>query len=357
MLSPRTLMTNAAGSLMGALWMAALAALAPVMAAGLALQGAGSTFSAPLYEKWIAEFERTHPSVSIHYAAIGSGEGIARFRSGAVDFGASDVPLSAADAATIERGAIQAPSAAGMIVVAYNLPGLKGQLKLPQDAYVDIFMGRIRNWDDPRIRAANPGLVLPHINIAVIGRLDASGTTYAFTSHLAAVSTQWSDEGPGVGKIVAWPHGAMLARGNEGVASRIKISDGSIGYVEFGFAHRLGLPVALLQNKDGQFVGPTEDNGVAALAASAAAGLGGLPQSLANPAGPRAYPIVTYSWLLLHQTYPAERAQALTSFVKWGLDQGQAFAADLGYLALPADVADLGKAALSGVKVADGPGD
>ncbi len=353
----RTLMAHAAGPFMGALLLAASMGLAPATAAGLSLQGAGSTFSAPLYEKWIAEFERMHPSISIHYAAIGSGEGIARFRSGAVDFGASDVRLSAADAATIERGAIQAPSTAGMIVLGYNLPGLKGQLKLPQHVYVEIFMGRIKNWNDPRIRAANPGLALPDMNIAVIGRLDASGTTYAFTSHLAAVSTQWSDEGPGVGKIVAWPRHAMLARGNEGVAGRIKISEGSIGYVEFGFAHRLRLPVAALQNKDGQFVAPTEASGVAALAASAGSGLDGLDESLANPAGPQAYPIVTYSWLLLHQTYPGEKAQALTSFVKWGLDQGQAFGADLGYLALPADVANLGKSALSGIKEADGRGE
>ena len=182
--------------------------------------------------------------------------------------------------------------------LAYNLPGVTGELKLPQEVYVDIFMGRIRTWDDPRIRAANPGLSLPPRNIAVIGRQDSSGTTFAFTSHLAAVSKRWSDEGPGIGKLVAWPQGAMIARGNEGVASRIKISEGAIGYVEFGFARRLGLPVALLENKEGRFVAPSPEAGAAAISASAGLDLDGLAASIANPPGAEAYPIVTYSWLL-----------------------------------------------------------
>jgi phosphate transport system substrate-binding protein len=142
----------------------------------------------------------------------------------------------------------------------------------------------------------------------------------------------------------------MLARGNEGVASRIKISNGAIGYVEFGFARRLGLPVALLENKSGQFVAPTQETGTAALAASAGYGLDGLAASLTNPADPQAYPIVTYSWLLLYENYPADRARAVTSFIDGGLNAGQALATDLGYLALPAAVADLGKSALSRIK-------
>ena len=181
----------------------------------------------------------------------------------------------------------------------------------------------------------------------MIGRQDSSGTTFAFTSHLAAVSRRWTEEGPGVGKVVDWPHGAMLARGNEGVASRIKISEGAIGYVEFGFAHRLGLPAALLRNKEGQFVAPTPESGTAALAASAGSGLDGLSASLTNPAGSLAYPIVTYSWLLLYEHYPADKAKAINAFVEWGLGEGQTFAPDRGYLALPRAVADLAKSVLS----------
>jgi phosphate transport system substrate-binding protein len=286
----------------------------------------------------------------VHYAAVGSGEGINLFRNGAVDFGASDFPLSAAQTAQIERGVVQAPVTAGMIVLAYNLPGVSAQLKLPQDVYVDIFLGRIKTWRDPRIRAANPGVSLPSINIFVIGRLDSSGTTLAFTSHLAAIAKRWTAEGPGVGRVIDWPHGAMLVRGNEGVASRIKVSEGAIGYVEFGFARRLRLPVALLQNKDGQFVAPTPGNGIAALAASAGPELDDLLVSVANPPGALAYPIVTYSWLLLYENYPADKAEAIRSFVGWGLGDGQAVAAELGYLPLPSAVADLAKSSLARIK-------
>jgi phosphate transport system substrate-binding protein len=258
--------------------------------------------------------------------------------------------LSATELSHVEGGVVQVPSTAGMIVLAYNLPGLEGPLKLPQDVYVDIFLGKIRTWDDPRILEANTDLDLPGTTIAVIGRQESSGTTYALTRHLAAVSPSWEAEGPGVGKMVQWPAVAMLARGNEGVASRIKISIGSIGYVEQGFAQRLGLSVALLENKAGQFVDPTQDAGIAALAASAGNGLDKLSASLANPPAPQAYPIVTYSWLILHEHYPAEQARAITSFVDWGLGAGQRFASDLGYLDLPQAVADLGKSALSHVK-------
>jgi len=349
-LPSRKVTTELATTLTAAFCLIATAMLWPALAEKLELRGAGSTLAAPLYEKWIDAFEQAHPSIAVRYEAIGSGEGIARFSAGTVDFGASDVPLSLAEATKIERGAIQVPSTAGMVVLAYNLPGLEGELKLPQDVYVDIFLGKIRTWDDPRILAANTDLDLPSINIAVIGRQDSSGTTYAFTRHLAAVSKRWTDGGPGVGNLVVWPQGAMLARGNEGVASRIKISNGAIGYVEFGFARRLGLPVALLENKSGQFVAPTQETGTAALAASAGYGLDGLAASLTNPADPQAYPIVTYSWLLLYENYPADRARAVTSFIDGGLNAGQALATDLGYLALPAAVADLGKSALSRIK-------
>ena len=181
------------------------AAVGPAAAGALELHGAGSTFSAPLYERWIRGFEHVNPSVAVQYDAVGSGEGVGRFVANTVDFGASDVPLSARDAANVERGVVQAPGTAGMIALAYNLPGLPGELKLPQDVYVDIFLGRIRTWDDPRIKAVNAGLALPHKSIAVVVRQDSSGTTFAFTSHLAAVTKRWTDEGPGVGKIVAWP--------------------------------------------------------------------------------------------------------------------------------------------------------
>ena len=147
-----------------------------------------------------------------------------------------------------------------MIVLAYNLSGFKGDLRLPRDLYPEILAGNVRYWDDPRLQAANPDVKLPHRSIAVAARLDSSGTTYALSRHLGAISGNWRDNGPGVGKLVSW-RGAMLARGNEGVAHLIKISDGVIGYVEYGFAARLGLPMAALENAAGKFVRPTTRRG------------------------------------------------------------------------------------------------
>ena len=195
-------------------------------------------------------------------------------------------------------------------------------------------------------RAANKDLDLPAIGIAVVCRQDSSGTTYAFTDHLAAVSQSWSS-GPGVGRLIEWPHVAMVARGNEGVAGRIKISEGAIGYVEYGFALRLGLPMAVLENKAGQFVAPTPQSGAAALMPSTDVGLDVLDPSTANPPGLKAYPIVTYSWLLLYPSYPAEKARALISFLNFALDEGQSYAPYFGYLPLPEPVAKKAKAAIA----------
>jgi phosphate transport system substrate-binding protein len=315
-------------------------------ATGVELRGAGSTLVAPLVNGWIKQFESAQPNVGIRYDAVGSGEGISRFLSRSVDFAGSDNPLSPSNAKKIDAGAVQVPSTAGMIVLAYNLPGVNGKLKLPQSVYADIFLGKIRTWNDPRIRAANKGLDLPALTIAIVTRQDSSGTTYAFTEHLAAVSKAWS-EGPGVGKVIQWPSVAMLARGNEGMASKIKISQGSIGYVEYGFALRLGLQMAVLENKDGQFVAPTPQSGAAALTPSVDAGLETLESSTINPPAPDAYPIVTYSWFLLYPSYPAEKARALISFLTFAYDEGQNSAPYLGYIPLPKHVIGQARAALA----------
>jgi phosphate transport system substrate-binding protein len=315
-------------------------------AAGVELRGAGSTFVAPLMNGWIKYFENSQPDVGIYYDAVGSGEGVSRFLSGSVDFAASDNVLPPVETQKIDGGVVQVPSAAGMIVFAYNLPGVKGRLKLPQEVYVDIFLGKIQSWNDPRIRAANKDLNLPAINIAVVGRQDSSGTTYAFTDHLAAVSKSWSD-GPGVGKLIQWPHVAMLARGNEGVASKIKISQGAIGYLEYGFALRLGLQMAVLENKAGQFVAPTPVSGAAALTPTMDVSLDALDASTANPPGLKAYPIVAYTWLLLYPGYPAEKARALVSFLNFAYEEGQSYAPYFGYLALPEPVIEQARVALA----------
>ena len=202
----------------------------------MTLHGAGSTFSAPLYKKWIEVYQRDHAQVSLIYDAVGSGEGVTRFTAGSIDFGATDVLPGDVVLAGAKGGAIPVPVTAGMIVLAYNLPGLAGALKLPRDVYSGIFSGKITQWNDPAIQKANPGLALPKKDIAVVVRQDSSGTTAAFTRHLVVIGSGWHATGSGEGYDIDWPAAAMDGRGNEGVSSKIKISDGSIGYVEYGFA-------------------------------------------------------------------------------------------------------------------------
>jgi phosphate transport system substrate-binding protein len=318
-------------------------------AAPVSLRGAGATLPAPLYKKWIAVYQASHPSVAIAYDAVGSGEGIKRFLAETVDFVGSDEFLSAEPASKVENGAATVPVTAGMVVLAYNIPGVTGEIKLPRDVYADLFAGAITRWDDPRILAANPGVRFPARDIAVVARLDSSGTTAAFTRHLAAAGPQWRAHGLGSGKLIGWPAATMLAAGNEGVAARIRISEGSIGYVEYGFAKRLGLPMAALQNKLGEFVAPTEAAAQLALSARVVQ-VNELERSIVDPAIAGAYPIVSYSWLFLYHHYRERaKADAIRDFVNWGLEEGQHYGPELGYIPLSADVVSLGREVLGTV--------
>ena len=315
----------------------------------VSLRGAGSTFSAPLYKKWIDEYNVSHGNVSIRYDAVGSGEGVKRFLAQAVDFAGSDEILSDSENAQLP-GASMLPVTAGMIVLAYNIPGVNSEIKLPRDVYVDIFVRKIRKWDDPRIAAANPGIVFPHRDIAIIARLEASGTTAAFANHLAVISPSWRAAGMGVGKLFEWPSGVLLASGNDGIAARIRLSEGSIGYVEYWFAQRLGLRMAALQNRSGAFITPTANSGQLALSGRVAQA-NQLAASVSDPTHPGAYPITTYSWMLLYPEYrDRAKAAALSEFAQWGLSQaGQNFAAQIGYLPLSDDVVAIGKQVLGSV--------
>jgi phosphate transport system substrate-binding protein len=324
-------------------------------AAAVELHGAGATFPAPLYQAWIVRFHKDHPDVAMRYDPVGSGEGLARFASGVIDFAGSDEPVPKSGAARFEQIGAQLPGTAGMIVLAYNLPSVTGELRLPRSVYTDIFLGKIRRWDDPRIAAANPGVQMPATTIAVVGRLDSSGTTFAFTSHLAAANPSWSENGgPGVGKIVSWPNVAMLARGNEGVAARIKISEGAIGYVEYGFARRLGLPMATLENKEGKFIAPTPEAAALAIDASEQTSLASLATSVVDPTDAGAYPIVSYSWLIVHREYPADQRRAMRAFLNFALGDGQKMSSEVGYIPLPLAVADLGKAVVARILAEEG---
>ena len=301
------------------------------------IHGAGATFPAPLYKKWIEEYQKRRPEVMVSYDAVGSGEGVKEFMAGRVDFGASDAAMSDAQIAEVARGVQLVPAVAGSIVLAYNLEGLGGDLKLTREVYVDIFLGKIKSWDDLRIKRINPELNLPKSDIALVVRQDSSGTTYAFTNHLSAISDEWRDRGPGVGALIDWPGSAMAARGNEGVAGRIKISKGSIGYVEYGMARRTGLSMAWLENKAGQFIEPHGGTGLATLLNTP------LPENLRvffpDPDGQDSYPIVTYSWLLLYRQYDdAQKLGELKQFVRWCLTTGQEFNESLGFVRLPPQI-------------------
>ena len=282
-------------------------------------------------------YQKQRPKVIVNYEANGSGEGTKQFLAGVVDFGASDAALSDEEIATVKTGAQLVPIMAGSIVLAYNLDGLSKPLKLSRAVYADIFLGKITAWDDPRIQQSNPGLKLPRQDIALVVRQDGSGTTYAFTNHLSAISTEWRERGPGVGRVIARPRPTMAVPGNEGVAGRIKLSKGALGYVEYGIAQRGNLAMAWLENKAGEFVQPHGGSGLASLLNIR------MPENLRvfepDPEGEDSYPIVTYSWVLLYKTYDnPDKAAAVKEYVAWCLTDGQAFNESLGFVRLPPQV-------------------
>ena len=315
----------------------------------LQLRGGGSTFAAPLQKKWLEAYRQRHPEVAISYEAIGSGEGTKQFLASTLDFGASDAALSDAQMAAVPSGAQLVPILAGSIVLAYNLEGLGGPLKLSRAVYTDIFLGTITSWDDPRLQQLNPGLKLPRQDIALVVRQDGSGTTYAFTNHLSAISTPWRERGPGVGALITWPRNPMTVPGNEGVAGRIKQSKGAIGYVEYGMAQRGDLAMAWLENKAGAFIQPHGGSGLATLLNIT------MPENLRafapDPDGEDSYPIVTYSWLLLYKTYDnPHKSAALKDYIRWCLTDGQAFNESLGFVRLPPQVASRAVRAVESVR-------
>ena len=312
--------------------------------------GAGSSFAAPIFEHWLAVYGSDHPSLALSYDSVGSGAGIERFLAGDVDIGTTDAPLKPDQAARIDGDLAQLPVTGGMIAIAYNLPGVQGPINLPRDVYPDIFLGKSYRWDDPRIAAANPGIDLPSKLIQVVARRDSSGTTFAFTNHLAAISDAWA-EGPGVGKKIDWPGGAMEASGNEGVAQRIKITENAIGYVEAGFAERLGLPLAWLENRSGGFLHPNVETGRRGLANGEDTPPTDLTRTIPDPQGARSYPIVTYTWALVRADYGTpEKTAAVHDLLRWIITDGQADAESLYYVPLPKSLSQAALAALAALQ-------
>ena len=248
-----------------ALSLAAIVTMSTAPADTITLNASGATFPAPLYNRWFADYSTAHPDVRINYQGIGSGAGIKQFTGGLTDFGASDAAMSDKEiAAVTQGGVVLLPMTAGSIVLSYNVPGLTAPIMLPREVYPAIFLGKITKWNDPKIVAANPGVTMPDLPITVAYRADGSGTTFNFTSHLAAISPDFKAS-PGAGKQVKFPVG-VGGKGNDGVAALIKQTPGTIGYVEYGYAQHSNLPMATLQNAAGKYVAPSADSGSAALA-------------------------------------------------------------------------------------------
>jgi phosphate transport system substrate-binding protein len=297
--------------------------------------------------RWCERYHKKHPEVAVQYHAIGSGEGTRHFLAGDVDFGASDAALRDDEIASAKDGAVLIPVTAGSIVLAYSPEGMPNDLKLSRSVYADIFLGKITRWDDERIVALNPDATLPKRHISLVVRQDSSGTTFVFTKHLAAISEEWRN-GPGEAKNLDWPSHPVRENGNEGVAGAIQRTPASMGYVEYGIAKAAGLSMAWLQNKSGNYVKPAANSGLETLLKTE------MPSNLrvfvADPEGKDSYPIVTYSWLLLHGKYDdSKKLATIKDFVRWCLDDGQYDSESLGYIRLAPHVVSLTNKALDSV--------
>ncbi len=298
------------------------------------LTGAGATFPYPLYSKWFGDYAE-QKGIRINYQSIGSGGGIRQLSEQTVDFGASDSPMKDDELAKARGGPVlHVPTVIGAVALIYNAPGIQGQLKLDGSTVADIFLGRIRKWNDTRVAALNPGLALPNTDILVVHRSDGSGTTYIFTDYLATVSPAWAG-GPGRGKEVQWPAG-LGAKGNEGVAGQVKQMPGALGYAELAYAKQNNLATVAVRNAAGEFVAPSVES-----ATAAAAGLT-LPTdtdyrvSIVNAKGGGAYPITSFTWILLYQNQrDPEKGRKLVDFLTWALTEGEKQAATLDYAPLP----------------------
>ena len=318
----------------------------------IALQGAGATFPNPLYQKWLSEYGKLHANVRIDYQSIGSGGGIKQIQAQTVDFGASDAPMSDADLKAAPGEILHIPTVLGAVVITYNLEGVKQSLRFSPEVLADIFLGKIKKWNDPKIAADNLGVTLPATDITVVHRSDGSGTTYIFTDFLSKVSSAWKDK-VGKGTSVNWPAG-LGGKGNEGVSGMVKQTDGSIGYVELIYAVSNKMPYGTVKNAAGSFVKASLESVTAA-----AASVKDMPEdfrvSITNAPGKDAYPISSFTWLLVPAEWAdAGKEKAFVDFLTWMVDKGQSMTSALQYAPLPKNVAAKVKARIKEVKVKPG---
>jgi len=319
---------------------ALLGAAAPgAAAAQVQLNGAGATFPNIIYSDWMLTYNQAHSDVKLNYQSIGSGGGIRQFSDGTVDFGATDAPMGDSAIAAIQGNVLHIPTVMGAVVIIYNLQGVTPVVKLTPDVLADIFLGKVTKWNDARLASINPGVTLPAADIIVVHRAEGSGTSFAFTDYLSKVSPEWQQK-VGKGPSVNWPVG-LGGRGSEGVSSTVSQTPGAIGYVELAYATTNKIQFATLRNSSGNWITPSLE-AVTAAAAGAMKDMGpntDFRVSITNSTGAQAYPISTFTWLLLHKSYSdTAKARALVQFVWWAESEGQAKAPQLGYAPLPKDL-------------------
>jgi phosphate transport system substrate-binding protein len=315
---------------------AALSSICAVPASAQSINAAGATFPAPIYQKWFGEYKAAHPSVRINYQPIGSGGGIRQLQEGTVDFGASDMPMTDEQLASAKVKPLHFPTVLGAVVLTYNVPGVTGSLKVTPEVVAGIFLGEIKKWSDPKIKAANSGVNLPDKDIVVVHRSDASGTSFVFTDYLSKVSADWKKK-VGVNSAVSWPAG-LGQKGNDGVAGLVKQTPNSVGYVELIYAVQNKMAFADLKNAAGKFVTASFES-VTAAAASVKDMPSDFRVSITNAPGAAAYPISSFTWLLIPTQIPdAAKKKAITDFLKWMITDGQKEAQPLSYAPLPKSV-------------------
>jgi phosphate transport system substrate-binding protein len=325
-----------------------MATAAPL--AAQSLTGAGATFPNPIYTKWFDAYNKK-TGVQINYQSIGSGGGIRQFTEGTVDFGASDGPMNESQIQAVNGNVLHVPTVLGAVAVTYNLPSLGAtQLKFDGNTLVDIFMGRITKWNDAKIAALNPGVKLPDTDLIVVHRSDGSGTTYVFTDYLNKFSREWKDK-VGYATSVNWPVG-LGGKGNEGVTQQVKQTEGALGYVELIYAISNKLPYALIKNAAGKYISPSLESVTAAAAGAKLEKDTDFRVSVTNAPGEQAYPISSFTWLLVKKdNKDAAKAKLIRDFLAWMITpEAQKMAADLQYAPLPQPVVALVQARLPTLK-------
>lgn len=328
------------------LLLALVVCVAPALATDL--NGAGATFPNPIYSKWFSEYQKAHPEVKINYQSLGSGAGIRQLQAGTVDFGASDGPMTDEQIAATPFKVFHLPTVLGSVVPAYNIPGVRAELKFAPDVLADIYLGKITNWNDARIAKENPNVKFPNKEIVVVHRSDGSGTTYILTDYLSKISPEWKDK-VGKSSSVKWPIG-LGGKGNEGVAGYVRNLEGAIGYVELIYALQNNISYGTVRNAAGAYVKASLESTTAA-----AASLKSMPAdfrvSITNAPGKDAYPICSFTWLLVPAQFKdATKKQVMMDFLNWMLDQGQGMVSSLNYAPLPQEVVDKEKARIKEIK-------